>query len=240
MVDTILAMLVAVLLATTVAAAVYYFRMIRRAGEEYRKGKEVVEDVILSFNRQLKRETDRFSLVAYKTEGNNSRIETLTKSLKNLENIIAPLEEKLAANTEETRIDLAKFMDVNNKMILIEETNNKLKDQITELEGQIQKLISLPETRIETVIPIKRDKAVSSLTNTEIAVLEFLSNEGPKTAPEIKEKVQLSREHTARLMKKLYEEGYLERETGKIPFMYSVKKEMEKLLSKSTPQPPST
>jgi len=44
--------------------------------------------------------------------------------------------------------------------------------------------------------------------------------------------VKLSREHTARLMKKLYEEGYLERETGKIPFKYTVKKEMEKLLSK--------
>jgi hypothetical protein len=34
-------------------------------------------------------------------------------------------------------------------------------------------------------------------------------------------------------MKKLYESGYLERETGKIPFKYSVKKEMEKLLRKA-------
>jgi DNA-binding MarR family transcriptional regulator len=70
------------------------------------------------------------------------------------------------------------------------------------------------------------------LTDTEISVLEMLAAEGSKTAPEIKEKVQLSREHTARLMKKLYEEGYLERETNKIPFKYSVKKEMENLLKK--------
>jgi len=34
-------------------------------------------------------------------------------------------------------------------------------------------------------------------------------------------------------MKKLYESGYLERETSKIPFKYSVKKEMEKLLRKA-------
>ena len=60
----------------------------------------------------------------------------------------------------------------------------------------------------------------------------MLSKEGAKTAPEIKERVQLSREHTARLMKKLYEEGYLEREAGKIPFRYSIKKEMEALLQK--------
>jgi DNA-binding Lrp family transcriptional regulator len=86
------------------------------------------------------------------------------------------------------------------------------------------------------VVPIKRDKAMASLTDTEVEVLEFLSAEGPKTAPEIKEKVRLSREHTARLMKKLYEEGYLERETGKLPFKYSIKKEMEKLLKKPESQ----
>jgi DNA-binding IclR family transcriptional regulator len=61
----------------------------------------------------------------------------------------------------------------------------------------------------------------------------MLSKEGAKTAPEIKERVRLSREHTARLMKKLYEEGYLEREAGKIPFKYSIKKEMEKLMQKA-------
>jgi len=34
-------------------------------------------------------------------------------------------------------------------------------------------------------------------------------------------------------MKKLYEQGYLEREAGKIPFRYSIKKEMEMLLQKA-------
>jgi len=37
-------------------------------------------------------------------------------------------------------------------------------------------------------------------------------------------------------MKKLYEEGYLERDSSKIPFKYSVKKEMERLLRKSEPE----
>ena len=78
---------------------------------------------------------------------------------------------------------------------------------------------------------------MASLTDTEITVLEILSKEGPKTAPEIKERVQLSREHTARLMKKLYEEGYLEREAAKIPFRYSIKKEMENLMQKAESEP---
>ncbi len=83
------------------------------------------------------------------------------------------------------------------------------------------------------VIPLKRDKAMAALTDTEIAVVEMLSKEGAKTAPEIKERVHLSREHTARLMKKLYEEGYLDREAGKIPFRYTIKKEMESLMQKA-------
>jgi DNA-binding MarR family transcriptional regulator len=105
----------------------------------------------------------------------------------------------------------------------------------------MQKLFIIPEVSTQSalpVMPIKRDRALAALTETEVAVLEFLSSEGPKTAPEIKEKVQLSREHTARLMKKLYEEGYLERETGKLPFKYSVKKEMEKFLNR--PENPAT
>jgi DNA-binding Lrp family transcriptional regulator len=64
-------------------------------------------------------------------------------------------------------------------------------------------------------------------------VLEILALEGPKTAPEIKDRIKLSREHTARLMKKVYEEGYVERGTTKIPFKYRIKKEMEKLLKKT-------
>jgi hypothetical protein len=39
------------------------------------------------------------------------------------------------------------------------------------------------------------------------------------------------------LMKKLYEEGYLEREAGKIPFRYSIKKEMESLMQKTESKP---
>ena len=74
---------------------------------------------------------------------------------------------------------------------------------------------------------------MAALTDTEVTVLEVLSAEGLKTAPEIKDRIRLSREHTARLMKKLYEKGYLEREAGKIPFRYSVKKEMEKFLKKA-------
>ena len=62
----------------------------------------------------------------------------------------------------------------------------------------------------------------SITTPTELQVLTMLANEGPKSAPEIGHVVGRSREHTARLMKKLYEEGYIRRDQTRIPFRYSL------------------
>jgi len=62
----------------------------------------------------------------------------------------------------------------------------------------------------------------SMTTPTELQVLTLLASEGPKSAPEIGMVVGRSREHTARLMKKLFEEGYIRRDQTRIPFRYSV------------------
>jgi predicted HTH transcriptional regulator len=143
------------------------------------------------------------------------------------------------AGSESNANILSGLTGLESKIEDIETSQETLKVKVAGFEEQIQKFTLTPDIRVEPVMPIKRDKAMAALTYTEIAVLELLSAEGPKTAPEIKERVHLSREHTARLMKKLYEEGYLEREVGKIPFSYSIKTEMEKLLKK-TENPQST
>ena len=229
----VLLMLIGILLATTIGAAVEYYRQIRKAQKEYEKAREAVEDIVMSFNRELKREADRLELVAYKVEGSTAKADTSLKRVDILEKKIAPIESKLIASPQNTASVLSKIADVDMKTRNIEAAQQTLKTKISEVEEQVQKLSAVPEIRSEPVIPIRRDKAMAALTDTEVTVLEMLSAEGSKTAPEIKERVQLSREHTARLMKKLYEKGYLERETGKIPFRYSVKKEMKKFLKKA-------
>jgi chromosome segregation ATPase len=229
----VLLMLIGVLLAATIGASVEYYRQIRKAQKEYEKAREAVEDIVLSFNRELKREADRLELVAYKVEGNAAKADTSLKRADNIEKKIAPIESKLRAISENDASILSKIAEVDTKTHNIEAAHQTLKTKITEVEEQVQKLSAVPEIKIEPVIPIRRDKAMAALTDTEVTVLEMLSAEGSKTAPEIKDRVRLSREHTARLMKKLYEKGYLERETGKIPFKYSVKKEMKKFLKKA-------
>jgi DNA-binding MarR family transcriptional regulator len=228
-----LLVLTGILLAVTVGAALEYYRQVRSARKEYEKAKGAVEDIVLSFNRELKREADRLEIVAFKVEGIASKADASVKKADSIENKIAPLEEQVKGVAENNLNILTRLTAVDTKMCDAEASHETLKAKITTLDEQIQKFSAIPEVRSEPVIPIRRDKAMAALTDTELTVLEMLSMEGPKTAPEIKQRVQLSREHTARLMKKLYEEGYLERETGKIPFKYSVKKEMVKFLKKT-------
>ena len=220
------------LLVITVGAAIQCYRQIIRARKEYEKAKYVIEDIVLSFNREFKRETEKLDIMAYKVEGNAGKADSSLRKIENLEKKIIPLETQLNTISQSEPTTSATLTEVSEKIQNIEKSEDALKALVTTLNDQIQKLSALPEIKINSVMPIKRDKAMASLTDTELDVLEMLSTEGAKTPPEIKERVQLSREHTARLMKKLYEEGYLERETSKIPFKYSVKKEMERLLKK--------
>jgi chromosome segregation ATPase len=231
-----LLVLIGILLTATVGAAFEYYRQIRRAQKEYEKAKEAVEYIVLSFNRELKREVDKLEIVAFKVEGIASRADTSLKKADTVEKKMAPLESSVNSIAESNTRILERLTEVDTKMRDVEASQETLKTKITALDEQLQKVTAIPEVRSEPVIPIRRDKAIAALTDTELSVLEMLSTEGPKTAPEIKERVHLSREHTARLMKKLYEEGYLERETGKIPFKYSIKKEMGKLLKKPEPE----
>jgi chromosome segregation ATPase len=247
MIDVLL-VLVCALLAASAVAAIEYYRELRKAQKEYEKARDTVEDIVFSFNRELRREAETIESMVFKIDGTTIKTDAGLRKIESLEKRVTPLESQLNvqlntfnAVSESNALTMEKITTVDTKIRDIESSQESIKTKITGLEEQIQKFATVYEIKTELImpgIPIKRDKAMAALTDTEIAVLEFLSAEGPKTAPEIKEKVKLSREHTARLMKKLYEEGYLERETGKLPFKYSVKKEMEKLLRK--PESPAT
>jgi DNA-binding MarR family transcriptional regulator len=221
-----------ILIATTIIASAEYYRKIRKAQQEYTKAREAFEDIVLSFNRELKREANRLEVISYKVEGSIAKADVSLKRVDSIEQKIVPFNGKMRSIAENNESVLSKITEVDMRIKNIETAQQSLKKNIIEVEEQLKKRFITSEIQSETAIPIRRDKAMSALTDTEVIVLEMLSAEGQKTAPEIKNRVQLSREHTARLMKKLYEKGYLERETSKIPFRYNVKTEMKKLLDK--------
>lgn len=76
----------------------------------------------------------------------------------------------------------------------------------------------------------KNEVDIPTLTYTEIKVLRVLSNSGPKTALEIKDIIGKTREHSARLMKKLYSQGYVLRETRIIPYTYKINETIKESL----------
>lgn len=231
--DEAILILVGVLLAVTVGAAIKYYKQLRRVQREYEKAQQVVEDIVLSFNRQIRQEADKLELVAYKVEAVSSKSDKALRKAEEVDKKLLPLEGKIGVTLEDREKLLMRLDEVDKKVCDTVVSQEALTAKISTMEEQAQQFSMFPEAKIEAVIPIKREKVLAPLTETELSVLEMLSLEGPKTAPEIKGKIKLSREHTARLMKKLYESGYLERETSKIPFKYSVKKEMEKLLRKA-------
>jgi DNA-binding MarR family transcriptional regulator len=231
--DEAVIILVGVLLVVTIGAAIKYYKQLRRVQREYEKAERVVDDIVLSFNRQIKQEADKLELVVYKVEAVSSKSDKAFTKAEEIDKKLLPLESKINLTMEDREKFLARLDDADRKVRDVTASQEVLNAKVSAIEEQARQFSTASEARIEAVIPIKREKVLAPLTQTELSVLEMLSSEGSKTAPEIKERVKLSREHTARLMKKLYESGYLERETSKIPFRYSVKKEMEKLLKKA-------
>lgn len=77
--------------------------------------------------------------------------------------------------------------------------------------------------------------SLKKLSQTERAVLELLVS-GPKAAPQIGPIVGKSREHTARLMKSLFEQGFVERETQGQPYEYGLNSKVREALAKNAPQ----
>jgi len=228
--DLLLMVVTAILLITMGASALYY-RRIRRVSEEYEEAKGVVDDIILSFNRQFQKQEDRLLIVTNETEVLSSEREKIVEKMENHDRRLADLAGKIEAVSE-----------VEQKLSMqIEKVDKKVNDLMASQERVVQRVAEVekarykaptPEAKIEAAIPIKKEKALAPLTETELAVLEILAKEGEKTAHEIRERIRLTREHTARLMKKLYEDGYLERATTKMPYSYRLKEEMAKILKK--------
>ncbi|MEM4703965.1 MAG: helix-turn-helix domain-containing protein [Candidatus Bathyarchaeia archaeon] len=232
MLDVFLVILVA-FGATMLGVAVYHYHLILKVQKEYKKSKEVVEEIVLSFNRQLKNEATKIETLAYRVEALASRSDRALRVSEETASTIKMVVDKVATVEAANGKMLEKVEEIEKKVCDVVTSQVTLNEKITSVEERVRQPTLLPEANVEAVIPIRRDKALAPLNETEVTVLEMLAAEGSKTAPEIKERLKLSREHTARLMKKLYEGGYLERETGKIPFRYSVKKEMEKFLKKA-------
>ena len=74
-----------------------YYRQIRKAQKEYEKARDFVEDIVLSFNRELKREADKLEIITFKVDGSSSKADSSLKKIETSRKKNSALEEQLGA-----------------------------------------------------------------------------------------------------------------------------------------------
>lgn len=229
-----------VLFGATSAFLFIYYRRMREGEREYERAKGVIDDVIFSFNGDIKRQNEKIEEISRRFEevlsGEMRRLEELNAMLVNIRGEVDKLmkyKEEYCANYEELK---AKVDELSVKY-------DKVLKKLSEIEKSGIEKTEVREKNVESKVKSSRatfttkdDKVLVSLTETELKVLEILAKEGEKTVPEIKDKIGLTREHTARLMKSLYTRGYVERRDDRIPYVYRLNKEMEEILRGESPK----
>jgi DNA-binding MarR family transcriptional regulator len=226
-----------VLLATTIVAVLLYYRRLKTLHHEYERARGVVEEIVVGVDTQFRRQKDSVLYVAEKIEAVSVENKKVVSRINEYEGRLTDLTSAVGDVPQIEEHFSGQLKAMRSEVEGIKDAQNKVMQKLGEIEKTKQERY-VPEVKIEAAIPIKREKALEPLTETELMVLETIGKEGEKTAPEIREKIGLTREHTARLMKKLYKDGYLERDTHKMPYVYRLKEEMQKILKRREARTP--
>jgi hypothetical protein len=136
-----------------------------------------------------------------------------------------------------TKIDMIELRINPEKSTLVED---KLVTSINAVNDRSHKNISHNVTPLmkSVIITDKKDDIRDNVAlhlNTVNSILKML--EVPLTSREIQGKIKKSREHTSRLLKKLYSENIVIRDETTRPFRYKITNEGRKLLEQTTSSP---
>jgi multidrug efflux pump subunit AcrB len=203
----------ALFLVTIVASYIFYQR-IKMAQSEYDESKDTVRNITFGFTRQVKR-----------MESELGKIERETLQAKYMAN------EALSAkqgNSDATLAGLEKVKELSDRVNGIEESIETMKKDLSKIASQPR--VVIPANPVDAPIPVQGDDILQGLTETELDVLKRIVDFGEGTVPEIKEHIDKTREHTARLLKKLYDKGFIDRNTSSMPYRYSIRKEIRDLI----------
>jgi len=173
--------------------------------------------------------------------------EKLTKALSEDVQILTASQVRLREDMRlEDRERLLGYMQdwISNSKAFVEKVDDlqkKLKDaevQLQQLRRHVDRL-SIAERGTQDGTPIAvgvvTRQTLTRLSSTEKQVLELLMG-GPKAGPEISRLMTKSREHTARLMKLLFEQGFVERETNRQPYEYRLNNRVRTAMGEEMPE----
>jgi DNA-binding MarR family transcriptional regulator len=185
------------------------------AQHEYDSSKNTVRNITFGFTRQVKR-----------MESDLDRIEKEALQARYLANQALNSNQ---GNNDVTRTGLEEVKELSQRVEGIEESIDTMKKDLSKLASQPRILVS-SQNSVEAPIPVQGDDILQELTETELEVLKMIVDSNEGTVPEIKEQISKTREHTARLLKKLYDKGFIDRNTSSMPYRYSIRKEIRELI----------
>ena len=202
------------LFAVTTIASFIYHKRISQAQEEYEESRNIVKGISNGFTRQISRLM--------------SAISSFESDAANAHRVAAQALEisKKAAQASKSGIDERK---------LLGERFEGTENAIEEMKKEIQELSrrSLPSVLavpMDAAIPLRQGDVLDQLTPTEFDVLTLIDEMGEGSVPEVRDKIQKTREHTARLLKKLFDKGFIDRNTSSMPYRYHLRKEIVELV----------
>jgi len=124
------------------------------------------------------------------------------------------------------------------KVDQVEKNLKVMREEIKEIRTRVDRLSEwqgAENADHAIAVGLLTEDSLNKLSQTERGVLDLLVS-GPKPAPEIGPVVGKSREHTARLMKSLFQQGFVERETDRQPYEYRLNSKVREALVKTAPR----
>lgn len=192
----------AAFLTITLSAAIIYYKKIKRIKEEYESKEDVVKNITLGIARNI------------------------YSNIKNIENTIM----KLRTDINEALIKSEKALETSETTSQDMEKIFKRMDEIEKMLIEVKEKMVRKPVKIEAPIPIDDREILDGLNDTELKILMILDELSEGTVPEIKKRINKTREHTARMLKKLYDKGFIDRNTSSIPYRYYLRKEVKEII----------
>ena len=204
----------ACLFAVTLAASFIYYQRIKLAQEEYENSKDVIRSITVGFTQQVKKIANLIRNIEIDaSEARAIASEAIKVSQETMETV------------KETSGERQRIAEK------IEDTEKALAEMKEEMQKLSRRPVAVPaRVAVDAPIPLKQGAVLDRLTPTELDVLTLIEEMGEGSVPQIRERIQKTREHTARLLKKLYDRGFIDRNTSGMPYRYHIRKEIRELI----------
>lgn len=153
------------------------------------------------------------------------RVEDSTKTVGELRTKIDIIEAKMSVDGDIQGRRMKTIIDNNTKSNANSfNAHDQHKDMIA--DDSVTSQVNITRNRIDDMVD---DKGLHKNQNTVSSILKLLS-QSPMTAREIQVNTKKTREHTSRLMKRLYNESLVTRDIDNKPFLYKITDEGRRLL----------